>query len=645
MDDRLLLGSIFPIRSSMDSGTCFLFGDRRHVLTAKHVVATAARKLAGELSIEVEPGKLEPIAGHQLLGFCDIALLELTRELPPAPLEPITSGRELRPGQRFRAAGFAANISERWHPGEFVGRRKLGEYELRFDHSLNLQLSGLSGAPVFDTANKVAGVIIEHDPLTPSAGKMVPFEDFRYYLDFAPAAACFSCVVIFSDAEPERNGVLRTAIEEALGILEREWRQPIEFRFDYATEIISARESYLDAVRRLCRAEVCIFDLTNYQPAVMLLLGIRSVVKRGITIGSTADGIEKAPYDIRELSLISHAKPVSMDLKLRNVIAERIRTGRNAQLQQHYLDLPTYEAVRNLPPGHRGEILPSEHVLLLSSYSPRAEPNLSYVQDRLQFQLETRQVQKPWIARVLDLNLRSPWLVSQNMYEAIRRTKLCIVDWTNSPRWPENVFFELGVRIAVRKGVTFCILEEPGDRAEGAAADSARSEQEKNLIALFRPFRYRLTDVRGEVFATIMNLYDQWQGANAEPLEGPCEYTYRQISMAIDPRQGLLARTTPVDLLLSAQLLGADDTEGLSAVLYPENLELSNAAQLAARERLWAAWHYMTGRYSLGDLANDPDLREAIKAVGRNLMSIVGAGSAEVQHVKETLRQLLQARK
>ena len=39
----------------------------------------------------------------------------------------------------------------------------------------------------------------------------------------------------------------------------------------------------------LCLAPIAIFDATDFEPAVMLALGVRAVVRRGVTLTSIAD--------------------------------------------------------------------------------------------------------------------------------------------------------------------------------------------------------------------------------------------------------------------------------------------------------------------------------------------------------------------
>lgn len=627
MDGEEVLRSVFKIRSSSGSGTCFLYGDKNHVLTAKHVVVTQTGDPAGDIVVEAEPGGPHKAIARQLLQSCDVALIGFDHELPGTPLEPVApEAYEPAAETAIRAPGFPEWVNEKWQPGKLVNRVRTGEYELRFEHLLAAQLSGLSGAPALDLGNRVLGVITEHDPATPSAGKMAPLADFRSDLDFSGPTPRFSCLAIFSDNEPSENGILRPAVNDAIGILGGEWK----LTQCSATDCVASVESYKKMVHDLCRADVCIFDLTEYEEAAMLLLGIRSVVKRSIPIGSTSGSIQDAPYDIKELSLLSHAEAESEGISLTDAIIKRIKAGRDAQDLQHYLDLPTFDAVRNLPPGRRKDVPRKDRVLILSSYKTEADRNFTYIKKRLKVELQKRKIEVPKIFRVIDLNVDSPWLVSQNMYEAIRRTELCIVDWTG---FPANVFFELGVRISVRDSVTLSILENEGAKA--------LSRQRENLVTLFDPARYQLTDAGGEAISKIMKLSDDVP----KHAGGPSAYTFAQITEAIDARQGLTARSVLDDLLQSAELLGADDTEALSGVLYPKNRELNTAAQGALKERLWAAWYYMKATSSDVEIANDPKLTNTLNTIASGLLAVLGDSDPQITPIFDTKKKMLELAK
>jgi hypothetical protein len=59
------------------------------------------------------------------------------------------------------------------------------------------------------------------------------------------------------------------------------------------------------------------------------------------------------------------------------------------------------------------------------------------------------------------------------------------------------------------------------------------------------------------------------------------------------------------DLLRSVQLLDADESEGMSAMLFPRNRGLGAIAERALRERAFAAWNALS--------ADHQELRQAIK--------------------------------
>lgn len=90
-----------------------------------------------------------------------------------------------------------------------------------------------------------------------------------------------------------------------------------------AADAFKTREILLDTVRALCRARVVVFDATGFEPATMVLLGIRSVVKRGITVLSVGKdyalgGNLDVPFNVRDANIVAHSeeqsKPPPVDL-------------------------------------------------------------------------------------------------------------------------------------------------------------------------------------------------------------------------------------------------------------------------------------------------------------------------------------------
>src|SRR5262249_10247582 len=134
----------------------------------------------------------------------------------------------------------------------------------------------------------------------------------------------------------------------------------------------------------------------------------------------------------------------------------------------NYQDLPGYAHVR-LPRVDWGE----SDVLVLCPFSEASEERYEQVKGDLK-QLTN---QTATCRRVIDDE--SPWLNSQRLFGAIRHATYCVVDWTE---WRHNVFFELGVRLAVHPKGAICLLDENGPEPPAASAESATL-----LRKLFQP--------------------------------------------------------------------------------------------------------------------------------------------------------------
>ena len=74
-----------------------------------------------------------------------------------------------------------------------------------------------------------------------------------------------------------------------------------------------SKASVSAAIDALCKAEVAVFDLTGFQPGVLILLGIRSVARRGVTLSSiggtyTVGGPLAIPFNLQLLNLAAHSR-------------------------------------------------------------------------------------------------------------------------------------------------------------------------------------------------------------------------------------------------------------------------------------------------------------------------------------------------
>ena len=489
----------------------------------------------------------------------------------------------------------------------------------------------------------------EEDRVVAAAGGTVPPA-----AEAAPAPPGLCAWVVLSERERTAAYRLRTTVGQALQRLAKE--TPVAGSEQvYATDAVTS----LDALRRtiggLCRSEVAVFDITDYEPAVMLLLGIRSAVRRGITVLSMGgelglESIADLPFNIKDANLISHSQRQQQDERRRpwQMLHRRLAAGVRQMHSHDYLDLPAYDAVRNLPEGERGTVPPEEGVLVLASfgkaYVPRnwkgvLLPGLEFEQELLRGERGLEGRPQLGVARSVDLD--SPRLVSHAIYSYIRRAALCVADWTE---WRPNVFFELGVRLAVGKGRTVNIIEagyrpaadriaedpqaagewvrERGlagpEEPEQLEAVTARirtiAPQCRRLCQLFACLDYDLRPGDDAVFARVFG-----RGVEPRP-ECPAVAAARQavveaVAVAAEPAAVPLHR----ELLRSALRFSSDDTEGMSAVLFPENPELRRVAARALKGRILAAWQHLLDAYSLEEIKRDPLLCEECNTIVSHL--------------------------
>jgi hypothetical protein len=252
-----------------------------------------------------------------------------------------------------------------------------------------------------------------------------------------------------------------------------------------AEAAVASEAALLDATRWLCEAQVAVFDATGFEPAVMLLLGIRAVVRRGVTIlsigGDYAVGDPLGvPFNLMDANIVAHSARQAqlLDERLHPVpmLLTRIVRALEALESPHHVDLPVYEAVRRLPVARRGVRPPEDGVLVLCSFDPGYQQrNWPVLSEALKNQWENLKARLAstatpagalGVARSFELN--SPQLVSRAIYEEMRRARSCVVDLTG---WSDAVLFELGVRLVVSPHPTACIVER---QAADAETDPAR---------------------------------------------------------------------------------------------------------------------------------------------------------------------------
>lgn len=411
-------------------------------------------------------------------------------------------------------------------------------------------------------------------------------------------------------------------------------------------KVLSSPGAFAHAIEQVCRAELAIFDLTNFEPAVMVLLGVRAVIRRGLTVCVAGKhdppwlGAEP-PFHLREVSLVTPPK--------RDALLARIREGikQLAQPGDSYRDLPCFDLIRAVPPDPKqrqarafdAKLNPS--ILALVPFDPGyVDRNWAQISEDLpeiagqttarlhpktdEGPSEADEAQRPTLRRTLDLD--SPRVVSAQLFEAIRLTDFCLVDLTAAR---PNVLFELGVRLAASRLHPVVIEDRTYGQDDRATADGGAdatwlgnvSGQLEKLRRLLQPVEY--APGREGVFTQMVDRHLEFR---------------RLLLKADDPRAGSLLGglpptgvydlawphavpghevvTVPVAERLhagGAELL-VDRDVGLRHLIYPAQHPLARAAERTGLEYLVAAWLYLHFRKQAGGSAD-----QALAGQYRNL--------------------------
>ena len=482
---------------------------------------------------------------------------------------------------------------------------------------------------------------------------------------FEPAVGETQTYIVASEAESlgAGAGALASVVRKAL----RKYRERIERvakgqlrenpHVVNVAEALASESQFENAVLAMCRAEIVFFDVTNYEPAVMLLMGIRSVVRRGVTIASAGGDYVigetlEFPFNIREVNVVSHSARQIRELEPIDIIGRRIVQGLGQLVTlPNYLDLPAFDAVRNLPldPKSRKMRDYKDQVLLLCPFSEKYQANNWQMHLRrflpVYLPHDEEEDRDPEILRTLDM--KSPRLVSQSLYEAIRQVEMCIVDWTE---WRPNVFFELGVRLAVSRIGPVCVIEDTSrSEVEGLSAGAAGGGKNRKrgqpghelsrlsgatrqclrLLELFDPIVYRCAqgDVVGdeEAYLRMISRHERNVGRDGEGGRAALapDFTYQTITNYIDWRVEAVAKPVHQELADAANMISSPDvdSEGESPILYPSNTELAEKTELGALERRLAAWYYLDNRYHWEELLGSAELAADYESLGDRLVT------------------------
>jgi hypothetical protein len=419
-------------------------------------------------------------------------------------------------------------------------------------------------------------------------------------------------LVILSDADEKAAQPLRPVVEDALKLAKRGVEpyvtldtEPLAIR---ASDAFGSDARLLETLRALCRVPIAVFDVTHFEPAVMLLLGVRSIVRRGVTICSVGDGYKlggslEFPFNFREVSFAAHSTEQERP-KARELMKERLVAGVReiCEFPQYYQDLPGFEASRRpVTPVKRRAKSSRPTIFVLCPFGPRyGERCWGHLEQSLKTAFDAELDDDFEVVRMLETD--SPRLLTQTLYEQIRRSPVCVVDLTG---FRANVVLELGVRLALSPGGADCVLEED-DVLEPERA--YLKPQIERLTARLRPLAYTVAKGSIEAFSEL---------ARRSQDTRPVSTWFDTISRWVDP-SGEVPRVRP-DLELRAVARSYEPEEatrgGSSSLLFPSK-SLQEQASLAACERRLCAWLYLDGIFDLDTIRSNKELRDQYSLLG-----------------------------
>ncbi|MEO5823565.1 MAG: caspase family protein [Vicinamibacteraceae bacterium] len=382
-------------------------------------------------------------------------------------------------------------------------------------------------------------------------------------------------------------------------------------------EAFASWETLERAVRAVVEADLVVFDVTGFEPGVMVLLGIRAACRRSMTICSHGAGWREGkplelPFNLQDLNINSHTPRetrIGADPVVERFV-QRVEIGFR-QLARHpaYLDLPGYDELRQLGSDYEASktIDVGERVLVLCSFRESFFEHWQYLQAGLKAQLWRRNQIRPEIERIIDYG--TPQLVRQGLYEQVRRGAACVVDWSELRA---SVFLELGARLAVSEWGAVQMIDEqwlPGAKNASSLAQLAR------IARLFEPIPYSLRSKATGAFEKAASaLLDRNPGADSDA-------PYNRVHRALLPIVGGVQQAAlPVaeDLRRRADALHhpGQARKGAPQALFFGNRATKVDNERAALEMRIAAWLYLEHRIGPTRRHADPALQALYREVG-----------------------------
>jgi hypothetical protein len=453
--------------------------------------------------------------------------------------------------------------------------------------------------------------------------------------EFLPAADPSQMTVIVVTREAGSDKLV-DAVKAALDGFETELSRQLGSKFSKppligfldAAYAFENAEELSKRLRALCKADLAVFDVTanenrQFEPGVMLLLGVRAVVRRGVTIcsvdaeaGIVFDYV--LPYNLMFVNLSSHDEPYVTAPK---ILRSKIASGfKELQENPSYLDLPAFDAVRELgsnletyrpKPYDEGVLYlgPFERTFQSSCFVPLEQALKNTLNGLAKQRLGRNYTEKhePHVRRLLDNDASK--LVALSVYEAIRRYDFCLTDWSDLR---PNVFFELGVRIASNENGAVHIVAE-------TRRGKYDLHQLETLYNLFAPVVYRQGnyDARRDAIEKIL------ERRSDRPSQERDKQLYLQIATECEAPEvrgveGLIEELSRRANL--AYVFDENDRSPSAAIYANDNLAIKNAVFTKSIGLKLAALFFEMGLEPRYEAVRDrlADLRQQVDQLERN---------------------------
>jgi hypothetical protein len=507
---------------------------------------------------------------------------------------------------------------------------------------------GVSGAPVFleePGGGALVGIVTDAHPALSNGLVGLPatrlLEDIHFRSAIAPPSFLGQppskpwCLVLTS--EGSASDLVGNAGDVLAGRFPDLHSEPIEVP---VLDAVKSVDNWVATVEALARSDYLIADVTSYEPAVMLLLGIRSVLRRGVTVSVTsADPVahaSSAPFNVKETKVLASNDQWFYE----NLHRAMVEGAANLAQDSNYLDLPAYHAVRAPRPKTWAED-DARNLLVLCPFTEDYS-ELNWKKLRSIIQGRTHDMTP---LRMRDL--RSPRLVGQALYEQIRWSTRCLVDWSE---WRPNVFFELGVRLACSEHDPLCVIqrENVSTTPDPDGPQLSRLRQHDLLRQLLHPVEYDRAQPRD----ALKDAIEWWLSPPRRSRRAPAPqvlppaatFEVAQARFLWDQEKAMLALPHTELREAAESIQGKDpqkDPERL--ILFADNERFDAELRAAVRERWIAAWLYLRHLTTSDDTPPAATQAELSRASRFALLALSKSSDPRHVRLRKEIREFLRA--